>query len=306
MAYKVRVRSTLSSLAYGVHLGDSEIRQDLPGFSLSVLKPTLHAEDVPVHTHDNATLILVMEGCYLTSADGPRRLSSGPFLIYNPAGTTHKDSFTVPKGRFLAVSLSEDVLRLAANGGELPAAAISFCEGDPVAAAQRVLQDCLAGDHGSQSNLEDSCWELLASVSRTRVWAARIGTGGPSWLARAREILNDDRSPALSIAGTAGALGIHPIYFARSFRRYLGCTPAAYRTRCRLRRAMDLLCRSDQSLLDIALDTGFFDQSHFTTAFKKHFGHSPGVYRQKFEANAASPAEVRYLQDRSRATTDTD
>lgn len=298
------MRSLLSTLAYGVHMGDSEIRQDLPGFSLSVLKPTLHAEDVPVHTHHSATMIFVVEGCYLTSADGPRRLSPGPFLIYNPAGTTHRDSFTVPKGRFLAVSLSDDVMRLAANGGELPGVAVSFCEGDAIAAAQRVLQDCVAGDHGSQSsqssqsNLEDSCWELLASVSRTRVWDARTGTGGPSWLARAREILNDDRSGALGIAGIAGALGIHPIYFARSFRRYFGCTPAAYRTRCRLRRAMDLLCRSDRSLLEIALETGFFDQSHFSTAFKKHFGHSPGMYRQRIEANAASPAEVAYLQER--------
>jgi hypothetical protein len=95
------------------------------------------------------------------------------------------------------VSLSDDVLRLAANGGELPAAAISFYESDPLAAAQRVLQDCVAGDHGSQSNLEDSCWELLASVSRTRVWAARIGTGGPSWLARAREVLNEPQRSVL-------------------------------------------------------------------------------------------------------------
>ena len=98
-----------SNLAYGVYLGDSEVRQELPGFSVSVLQPTFHPEDVPLHTHDTASLIFVLEGSYLTSAEGPKELSTGPFLIFNPAGTTHRDSFVVPNGRFLALSLCDSV-----------------------------------------------------------------------------------------------------------------------------------------------------------------------------------------------------
>ena len=63
-----------SNLAYGVYLGNSEVRRELPGFSVSVLKPTFHAEDVPLHTRDTASLIFVLEGSYLTSAEVRRSI----------------------------------------------------------------------------------------------------------------------------------------------------------------------------------------------------------------------------------------
>lgn len=289
-----------SNLAYGVYLGKSEVRQELPGFSVSVLRPTFHAEDVPIHTHDTASLIFILEGSYLTSADGPKELSSSPFLIFNPAGTTHRDSFVVPNGRFLALSLCGTVTRTANNGGDLPTTAISFQDGEPVVAASRLLRQCLAGQVHDPSVLEESCWELLGSVSGSRDWASSSEAGVPSWLDHARAMLRDQRTGTLPITSIAEALGIHPVYLARGFRKYLRCSPAEYRMRCRLQRAMDLLCRSDQSLLNIALDAGFFDQSHFTTAFRQQFGHAPGAYRRKLEDSGPDPGQVGFLQERMR------
>ncbi len=43
------------------------------------------------------------------------------------------------------------------------------------------------------------------------------------------------------------------------------------------------LGNSDDPIAQIALDAGFFDQSHFTRAFKQNFGQTPLAYR-----NAAS------------------
>src|SRR4051794_19623299 len=107
--YKGPMQSARASLAYGVYLGESEVRREVPGFSVSILQPTFHAEDVPLHTHETASLIFVLDGSYLTSADGPITLSSDPFLVFNPAGTTHRDSFVAPKGRFLAMSVGDEV-----------------------------------------------------------------------------------------------------------------------------------------------------------------------------------------------------
>jgi CubicO group peptidase (beta-lactamase class C family) len=50
--------------------GRSEVRRELPGFSVSLLAPTLRAEDVRLHTHENASFVLVLKGSYLSSADG--------------------------------------------------------------------------------------------------------------------------------------------------------------------------------------------------------------------------------------------
>jgi AraC-like DNA-binding protein len=42
------------------------------------------------------------------------------------------------------------------------------------------------------------------------------------------------------------------------------------------------LLRSDATLADIAIASGFGDQSHFTRVFGKHVGSSPGQWRREF------------------------
>ena len=43
----------------------------------------------------------------------------------------------------------------------------------------------------------------------------------------------------------------------------------------------EVLETTDRLLTDIAVETGFFDQSHLTRVFKKERGMTPGTYRRK-------------------------
>ena len=124
--YKTDMCVAPSSLAYGVHLGDGGVRRELPGFSVSLLHPAFHEEDVPLHTHESTSIVFVLEGLYRTSADGPTKLLSGETLIYNPAGTTHRDSFLTLHGRFLAISVSNEISRSASEFALLPKSAVQF------------------------------------------------------------------------------------------------------------------------------------------------------------------------------------
>ena len=83
-----------------------------------------------------------------------------------------------------------------------------------------------------------------------------------------------------SVRDIARELDVHPVHLARRFRRHFDTTPGDYLRRCRLDRARSLLRRSQASLADIASATGFTDQSHFTNAFRKTFGISPGAFRR--------------------------
>ena len=60
---------------------------------------------------------------------------------------------------------------------------------------------------------------------------------------------------------------------------------------------MTSLCRGKDAFSTIALEAGFFDQSHFTTAFKRHFGHAPGVYRESLSGLSLNPQKVSFLQE---------
>jgi AraC-like DNA-binding protein len=51
----------------------------------------------------------------------------------------------------------------------------------------------------------------------------------------------------------------------------------------RLQEARRLLATTDEALSDIALGTGFFDQSHFTKRFRKVIGMTPTQFRKTFQ-----------------------
>ncbi len=82
------MRGALSALAYGVHLGEGELRRELPGFSVCILQPKFHEEDAPLHTHGPVSIVFVLAGAYRTTADGPTSRPCGETLIYNPGATT--------------------------------------------------------------------------------------------------------------------------------------------------------------------------------------------------------------------------
>ena len=267
------------SLPYGTYFGDSEICQELPGFSVSLLTPTFRAEDVPLHEHVIASFVFVLSGAYRSSADGAAPVSSGPNLIFNPAGTAHRDSFLLASGRFLAISISDESLRVALDWAVLPTAATALTSGAAFNTAIRFAQRCASPGLARISTMEAMCWELLSAMSGVTLWPDKNRASLPPWVARARELLHERCSDSLQITEIAQQLGVHPVYFARAFRHVFRCTPGEYRMRCRLCDGLALMRNASLPLSEIALSAGFFDQSHFSTAFRKHFGMAPQAYR---------------------------
>jgi len=68
----------------------------------------------------------------------------------------------------------------------------------------------------------------------------------------------------------------------REFRRLFGQTPGAYLLRVRLLMARRRLEETNDPFGLIALECGFYDQSHFNRAFRAHVGMPPGAYRRRF------------------------
>ncbi len=65
----------------------------------------------------------------------------------------------------------------------------------------------------------------------------------------------------------------------KDFKRKIGLTPLAYQTVMRIENSKKLFY-TDMSLVEIALESGFHDQSHFTHSFKKYVGVTPGRYKK--------------------------
>ena len=92
-------------------------------------------------------------------------------------------------------------------------------------------------------------------------------------------MLDHGHDTRLRLRQIAAQVGVHPVHLSRSFRRYYGRTMTDYVSHRRLDQARARLASRDQSIVEIALDLGFADQSHFSRAFRRLEGLTPGKYR---------------------------
>lgn len=79
------------------------------------------------------------------------------------------------------------------------------------------------------------------------------------------------------IRALAAQVGLSVDALEKRFRRVVGCSPKQFASLCRLRRAIDSY-RRGVSLTQLALDAGYYDQSHFNRALRAVTGKTPGQF----------------------------
>lgn len=70
---------------------------------------------------------------------------------------------------------------------------------------------------------------------------------------------------------------ISPYHLIISFKKKIGLTPHKFQMQNRIRKAQYLLLHSN-NITEVALTTGFCDQSHFNKWFQKIVGITPTEY----------------------------
>jgi AraC family transcriptional regulator len=98
-------------------------------------------------------------------------------------------------------------------------------------------------------------------------------------LRQALEYMNAHLSENVSLASVAEEVEISQFHFCRLFKQSTGMTPHAYLIQQRVERAKQLLKRKEGTMLDIAIECGFANPSHFAKHFRKHTGLSPKQFR---------------------------
>lgn len=108
----------------------------------------------------------------------------------------------------------------------------------------------------------------------------------PEEIERACEFMKQHYADRISLDQICRHAGLSKSTLLRAFTKAKGVTPYRYLENLRIGKAKKLL---EQGIppIEAALQTGFFDQGHFTNYFNQYIGLAPGIYRDIF--NSKSP-----------------
>lgn len=106
----------------------------------------------------------------------------------------------------------------------------------------------------------------------------------PPKLKRVIDFIEANLQESIGLDDLAEAAGLSANHFLRVFKLATGETPYHFLRARRLERARQLLVDNTMPLAELALECGFANQAHFTAAFSREVGISPGRYRRAVRA----------------------
>ena len=98
------------------------------------------------------------------------------------------------------------------------------------------------------------------------------------YVRRAISYIEDNYPEKITVESIAAYVGIDRTGLYRIFKKNLNISPAQFLISYRLERAKAMMEHDNLTISEIAVSTGFFDAAHFTVAFSKKYGISPGRY----------------------------
>ena len=263
-----------SSLAAGVYFGRPETQRVVGALTLC---RTSYAprQQIPEHAHDAGYLCLALCGSFRERAGrAEEEVAAGAAVLHRP-GERHADHFGAQPSSCLNVSFAPAWLEragaLLADGGR----ALYAPPGAVAPLVAKLAREYELLDEASQLAIEALTLELLAFFLRA---SRRTERRPPEWMRATVEQLHCEERT--SLGALARAAGVHPSTLARVFRRFQGCSLGEYRRRARLARALEALGTSTAPLAEIAVQTGYADQSHLTRVMRAALGVGPAAYRR--------------------------
>ena len=120
-----------------------------------------------------------------------------------------------------------------------------------------------------------------ASAAQRASLQARSGIRSAK-LAEATRIMRETVETPLPTSEIAARAGVSARQLERLFGKYLRTTPKKYLLELRLDRARQLLLKTEMSVLEVALASGFENSGHFSRVYRAAYGVPPSKQRVRF------------------------
>lgn len=247
------------------------------------------AEECASHTH----FVFPYRGVYLRHVGDDQTVADANHVLFFNEGQGYQVSHPVTGGdSSLVVSVSEPALRelvpkqLVCEGADAVRFNVQHLRIDARAQALvMLLKHSLRNGIIEELEAEGLALTLVSRAIGPRTSREPGATYGRRRLVdRVKVLLAGGLSRRWTLAEIAREIGGSPVYLTQSFQQVEGMPLYRYHLRLRLARALDLLPQSED-LSGLAQDLGFSSHSHFSAAFRQHYGVTPAEFRVTIGAN---------------------
>ncbi len=279
------------------------------GDRAELMRTSYQRQVFPRHSHDYFTLGLMLRGAGTLWHRGAEHIAYRGDVVVIPPGEIHTGGQT--RGTtvlsYLAVHLSTKLFAAYASadesGGErVPYLSAGIIRDKIVAAQLRRLDLVMRGVQGAAAIddgiVDDALHAAIAQLLRhgeTPLSSPSLArTREPEFVRIVREVIADcyADNTQTSLRALAVQVGVTTSHLVRVFTHSVGLSPHQYLLQMRVSRASTLLAQGVQ-LSFVAAMTGFVDQSHLTTQFKRFVGTTPASYQRSVSARAGLHANPR-------------
>lgn len=238
------------------------------------------------HTHDSYSVAVVERGrteAYLDGCNVPVR--AGDIVLVHPHEVHSCNPARGSGWRYWMLHLGESWFRaLAHNVAGDEAGDPRFDRPviqDAVLAREIVNLGRLVARRAGCLEREAAATETLAHLltSHCSVLPGEASSRVRAPVRRAQEHIDAHLAENTSLTTLASVAGLSPYHLLRVFKASTRLPPHAWRNQRRIQRARRLLA-TGQAIADVALETGFTDQSHFSNRFKDAVGTTPRRYQR--------------------------
>ena len=252
----------------------------------------------PNHFHEHYVIGFIERGRRNLKVRGTCHLTApGDLLLFNPGENHACEAHDDQPLDYRCINIEPAVMAKAAR--ELFGDDRQIVFGQPIVFHSELIEELrelhgliLRGERGVRK--EERFYFLLEQLLRDYAAQAASELGEP--LRAEVQIVCDylaaHAEEQISLDALGELAGLSKYHLLRAFTKETGITPYSYLETIRIDRAKSLL-RQGATPLEAALSAGFSDQSHFSNAFKRFIGLTPGQYRRVFAENRAEDKETK-------------
>lgn len=229
-----------------------------------------HTLNFPLHTHNTFNITLTFDQTFSTKlCDRFLQAPARSIVITNP----HEVHATICENKigssFFTFYISPDILK------RLNRQRTVFFEDKMIDDAFLFRQMYTLSQNFNKQDVEKV---LLAALKQLVTKYANNTISYAKKTNLFQRFLQEDTCEKFSLENTAKKFGLDKYKFLRLFKQQTGLTPNNYVILKRIEKCKELL-RSQHDLLDIAIETGFYDDTHLCKHFRKITGITPLAYR---------------------------